>query len=174
MEWFESLTEDEKNLKIDKGLKFKEGIKNTVVNQKTPAPEASRLDRTDAQLVTVIHTNAFGFGVFENIGHIDFWPNGGIQQEGCLTLFHVIDENMSKCSHRFAHKLWEESLKPESSKKIITYKCSKDTKVYEYSNVTCTTPTSEVAIGFKVRYKVQKYRGMNFDPILHLKETFFT
>ena len=152
MEWFESLTEDEKNLKIDKGLKFKEGIKNTVVNQKTPAPESSRLDRTDAQLVTVIHTNAFGFGVFENIGHIDFWPNGGIQQEGCLTLFHVIDENMSKCSHRFAHKLWEESLKPESSKKIITYKCSKDTKVYEYSNATCTTPTSEVAIGFKVGF----------------------
>jgi hypothetical protein len=162
MEWFESLTEDEKNLKIDKGLKFKEGIKNTVVNQKTPAPESSRLDRTDAQLVTVIHTNAFGFGVFENIGHIDFWPNGGIQQEGCLTLFHVIDENMSKCSHRFAHKLWEESLKPESSKKIITYKCSKDTNVYEYSNATCTTPTSEVAIGFKSDMRAENASGVYY------------
>ena len=65
--------------------------------QLAPAPIDSRLDRTDAEFVSVIHTNAFGFGVFENIGHIDFWPDGGILQSGCLTLMEIIDEKMSKC-----------------------------------------------------------------------------
>jgi hypothetical protein len=43
------------------------------------------LEKTDAQFVDVIHTNA---GKLENgkigvdfaIGHVDFWPNGGSSQ----------------------------------------------------------------------------------------------
>jgi hypothetical protein len=65
-------------------------------SQKKPAPEESRLDRSDAKFVSVIHTNAYGMGVFENIGHIDFWPDGGMLQAGCLTL-GIVDEKMSKC-----------------------------------------------------------------------------
>ena len=65
--------------------------------QLVAAPMESRLDRTDAHFVTVIHTNAYGFGVFENVGHVDFWPDGGILQTGCLPLLEMLDGQMSKC-----------------------------------------------------------------------------
>ena len=66
-------------------------------SQLVAAPIESRLDQSDAEFVSVIHTNAYGFGVFENIGHIDFWPDGGILQTGCLPLLEILDEQMSKC-----------------------------------------------------------------------------
>lgn len=51
-------------------------------------PESVRLDRGDATLVDVIHTNGkplylFGLGILQPIGHLDFYPNGGREQPGC-------------------------------------------------------------------------------------------
>lgn len=48
----------------------------------------ARLDKSDAKFVLVIHTNgdsvfAGGLGTLEQLGHIDFYPNGGIIQTGC-------------------------------------------------------------------------------------------
>ncbi|XP_054152603.1 pancreatic triacylglycerol lipase-like [Oppia nitens] len=49
-----------------------------------------KLDPTDAQFVDAIHTNAkplipmFGFGMYETSGHLDFYPNGGVTQPGCI------------------------------------------------------------------------------------------
>lgn len=48
------------------------------------------MDKTDALFVDVIHTdtNLFigidGFGTSNPSGHVDFWPNGGKTQPGCL------------------------------------------------------------------------------------------
>ncbi|XP_076335858.1 pancreatic triacylglycerol lipase-like isoform X2 [Tachypleus tridentatus] len=48
-----------------------------------------RLDRTDADLVDVIHTDIsvfpMGDSATEAVGHIDFYPNGGDNQPGCLS-----------------------------------------------------------------------------------------
>lgn len=42
-----------------------------------------RLDPTDAQFVDVIHTAVGSAGHYKNLGHVDFFPNGGIYQPGC-------------------------------------------------------------------------------------------
>ncbi|CAH3035435.1 unnamed protein product, partial [Porites evermanni] len=42
-----------------------------------------RLDKSDAQYVDVIHTNAGIQGTIRVSGHTDFWPNGGSIQPGC-------------------------------------------------------------------------------------------
>ena len=50
-----------------------------------------RLDMTDATFVDIIHTNAMtltyagfdGYGIPFSIGHVDFYANGGVHQQGC-------------------------------------------------------------------------------------------
>lgn len=60
------------------------------------------LSKTDARFVDVIHTNGGQLGVKEEIGHYDFYPNGGEEQPGC-------GDNM-KCSHERAPKLFAETI----------------------------------------------------------------
>lgn len=47
-----------------------------------------RLDRTAADYVDIVHTDASAFirgglGMTESIGHVDYFPNGGTDQPGC-------------------------------------------------------------------------------------------
>lgn len=42
-----------------------------------------KLDRTDAEFVDVLHTDALVEGKVERCGHIDFYMNGGLEQPGC-------------------------------------------------------------------------------------------
>ncbi|CAF0804017.1 unnamed protein product [Brachionus calyciflorus] len=46
-------------------------------------PYYSRLDKEDADFVDVIHTDS-ELGIQDSIGHLDFYPNGGASQAGCL------------------------------------------------------------------------------------------
>ena len=50
----------------------------------TLVSSAYRLDASDARYVDVIHTNAGVAGTIRRGGHIDFYPNGGTTQPGCL------------------------------------------------------------------------------------------
>lgn len=50
----------------------------------TTTSRASKLDRTDARFVDVVHTNAGIFGKIETSGHIDFYMNGGQTQSACV------------------------------------------------------------------------------------------
>ena len=43
------------------------------------------LNPSCADLVDVIHTDGTGLGTFEKLGHIDFYPNGGYLQPGCIS-----------------------------------------------------------------------------------------
>lgn len=45
-------------------------------------PRTNRLDQTDADFVSVIHTSKF-LGFNGPLGHADFYPNGGTRQPGC-------------------------------------------------------------------------------------------
>ncbi|XP_059350971.1 inactive pancreatic lipase-related protein 1-like, partial [Daphnia carinata] len=81
------------------------------------------LDKTDAQFVDIIHTNAgtildkrFGFPLA--LGHADFWPNGGSLQPGCglveestaVKIGNILDIFDEACSHRRAVQYFAESI----------------------------------------------------------------
>nr|UPN66605.1 pancreatic triacylglycerol lipase 3 [Colaphellus bowringi] len=82
-----------------------------------------KLDRSDAKFVDVIHTDSSpfvtdGFGLWEPIGHVDFFPNGGQDQPGCndvkdsIVVSHF-ERGLSKeivCSHIRAFHLFRESV----------------------------------------------------------------
>ncbi|XP_076370710.1 pancreatic lipase-related protein 2-like [Tachypleus tridentatus] len=93
----------------------------------TGMAENVRLDRSDAEFVDVIHTDSsktllFGLGTNELVGHVDFFPNRGNKQPGCLsdsleTLFSdgVIQgvDRLLRCDHLRAIDYYLEALKNE-------------------------------------------------------------
>ena len=54
-----------------------------------------RLDPGDAEYVDVIHTDAGGLGTSQKVGHIDFFPNGGSLQPGCV--FNILSKLQTSC-----------------------------------------------------------------------------
>ncbi|XP_067127189.1 pancreatic triacylglycerol lipase-like [Centruroides vittatus] len=88
---------------------------------KTYPPEF-RLDNTDATFVDVIHTNGEeyfrGYGLPQAIGNFDFYPNGGVNQPGCLD--KIVDaaskqklqnaQALARCSHHWAESLFSDAL----------------------------------------------------------------
>ncbi|BFF96865.1 pancreatic lipase-related protein 3 [Drosophila madeirensis] len=57
------------------------------------------LSPSDAQFVEVVHTNGGGLGTLERLGHVDYYPNGGETQPGCVE---------DSCSHERSFELLEE------------------------------------------------------------------
>ncbi|XP_060863486.1 inactive pancreatic lipase-related protein 1-like isoform X2 [Metopolophium dirhodum] len=77
-----------------------------------------RLDMTDANYVDVMHTNAGQNGLNKSIGHMDYYPNGGTKQPGCVER----SDKPGACSHvrsyhYYAHSIW-------SRNDYIAYRCS--------------------------------------------------
>lgn len=49
---------------------------------------SARLDRDDAVMVDVVHTDGYRIAIGEAIGRVDFYPNGGVApQPGCSNIF---------------------------------------------------------------------------------------
>lgn len=79
---------------------------------------ASRLHRNDAEFVDVIHTCAGMLGSEENLGHADFWPNGGsITQPGC----NPVNDITGSCSHGRSYEYFTESI--DSDVPFRAYPC---------------------------------------------------
>lgn len=45
-----------------------------------------RINKNDAIFVDIIHTNGNSLGLFNPLGHIDFYPSGGKSQLNCKVL----------------------------------------------------------------------------------------
>ncbi|OCT71291.1 hypothetical protein XELAEV_18034269mg [Xenopus laevis] len=89
-------------------------------------PPEVRLDKSDAELVDVIHTDVSqifpitGFGIGQSIGHLDFYPNGGKDMPGCErgSVFTLMDvdrtfkelKELIFCSHIRSYELYTESI----------------------------------------------------------------
>ncbi|XP_048506960.1 phospholipase A1 VesT1.02-like [Athalia rosae] len=68
------------------------------------AEPGSRVHRTDAAHVQVIHTNGGFLGIMDAIGDTDFYPNGGSSQPGCgLDL-------VGSCAHSRSYLYFAESI----------------------------------------------------------------
>ncbi|XP_039961504.1 pancreatic lipase-related protein 2 [Bactrocera neohumeralis] len=85
-----------------------------------------RLDRSDAEFVDAIHTDANpfmkgGLGIYQRVGHVDFYPNGGSDNPGCdvrlqdymrsrkSSVFLSMQEFLS-CNHIRSYQYFTESI----------------------------------------------------------------
>ncbi|XP_068625227.1 lipase member H-B-like [Battus philenor] len=80
-------------------------------------PPDSKLSPSDAERVDVLHTNMDGFGIAENLGHVDFYVNGGEFQPSDIPSIPCL----MICSHvKSALYWWQAIINP---KKFIGVKC---------------------------------------------------
>ncbi|XP_075989173.1 pancreatic lipase-related protein 2-like isoform X2 [Anticarsia gemmatalis] len=112
-------------------------------------PLEQRLDRSDAQFVDVIHTDAGIFGYKEPVGHVDFYPNGGKSPQPGCELEVVIPKqlllNKFFCSHWRSYMFYTESvLRPKS---FVSVPCR---SWHEYSRGRCAGGKTE-HMGFGVQ-----------------------
>ncbi|XP_030384292.1 pancreatic triacylglycerol lipase-like [Scaptodrosophila lebanonensis] len=75
-------------------------------------PDTERLDASDAKLVDGIHTDVLAFGMLGSLGHVDFYPNNGALQPGCIE-DTIAAANFSNCNHNRAPIYYAESIYSE-------------------------------------------------------------
>ncbi|XP_069468003.1 pancreatic triacylglycerol lipase-like isoform X2 [Ambystoma mexicanum] len=89
-------------------------------------PTDVRLDPSDAVLVDVIHTDSgpmipnLGLGTSQLVGHLDFFPNGGVHMPGCNknVISTIVDidgiwrgtRDFVACNHLRSHQYYLESI----------------------------------------------------------------
>jgi len=82
-------------------------------------PDYVRLDKADAAFVDSIHTDGeplfeAGCGMMQAISHVDYYPNGGVDQPGCRSI-------KLGCSHARSHELYVETIR--GSCELTGHKC---------------------------------------------------
>ncbi|XP_064607037.1 pancreatic lipase-related protein 2-like [Liolophura sinensis] len=127
--------------------------------------KAVRLDPSDAIFVDVIHSDGIpvidlGFGTQQELGHLDFYPNGGTQQPGCPShpyitgikdvftlhfkdVVHTVD-----CSHNRAIYLFTESI--VNSCRFLGHPCSTKEKFDQGACANCG-PTGCPPMGYPAK-----------------------
>lgn len=117
-----------------------------------------RLDPSDADFVDVIHTCAGKLGHKKNLGHVDFYPNGGKStQPGC----DFTSDFFGGCSHRRSFRYFAESVLMKNG--FMAVKCNnwKDyrSKKCNGDPIPMGDPTPNTASG---TYYLETMNGPNF------------
>ncbi|XP_055839777.1 pancreatic triacylglycerol lipase-like [Episyrphus balteatus] len=72
---------------------------------------STSVNKNDADHLQVIHTDILTYGQPTSLGHVDFWPNGGLQgQPGCPNGILVPFSEEDLCSHQRSWRFWAESV----------------------------------------------------------------
>ncbi|XP_048489165.1 pancreatic triacylglycerol lipase [Plutella xylostella] len=103
----------------------------------------ARLDKHDARHVEVIHTCGGYLGFGSPIGHIDFYPNGGTSQPGCVFDFS------GGCAHNRAHEYFAESI--TSDVQFTAVRCVNYDELYNTGSCRGTGETLPMG-GFDIHY----------------------
>lgn len=130
-------------------------------------PPSVRLDPSDALFVDVIHTDAdsilnlgTGYGLWQPVGHLDFYPNDGRSQPGCdslrripyaaltsgVSLYEGLDaaqKELIACSHNRAPKLFTDSILSQCP--YTAFQCSSYQRYMDGECVTCGEDGSQCA-----------------------------
>jgi len=110
----------------------------------------ARLDPTDGAYVDVIHTDAtsilaLGLGSEDPMGHVDYYPNGGRDQPGCMLGLgghlneHGIGDGVKQyvaCNHERSWKFMIESIKEKTQHRkcyFKAYPCKRETVKKSYA-----------------------------------------
>jgi hypothetical protein len=82
------------------------------------------LGKRDAELVDVIHTDAWLYGAPVSTGTVDFWPNSGkTLQPGCPKRNYKMLTDNDLCSHRRSWYFWAESVAAKNEKSFHSVRC---------------------------------------------------
>lgn len=128
---------------------------NSIFDSSSGERTLKSLSESDAHMVDVIHTNAGQLGIAELIGDIDFYPNGGTNQDGCTT---------AKCSHNRASKIFAMTIADGNKDK---YKACK----YQVDGgkiVPCNENTADVIMGYHMQ---TSQRGKYYLKVEHEPES---
>jgi pimeloyl-ACP methyl ester carboxylesterase len=89
------------------------------------------INPTSGAFVDIIHTDV-ELGQLRDLGHIDFYPNGGAEQPGCfLADDDSTPEQQNSCAHSRAHQYMEESVRNDCF--LSRSKCT------DYNNINSQT-----------------------------------
>lgn len=93
-----------------------------------------RISSEDGQLVEIIHTNDGYYGLAENVGHLDFYVNGGGRsQPGC--------REDPDCAHNRAYVLFAEAVLKSDSLAGVRCKNYAEFQRAECENVIAAFPS---------------------------------
>jgi len=104
--------------------------------------KSSYLDISDASFVDVLHCNGGQLGTKLAVAHADFFPDGGITQEGCSFL-PVFDQ---VCNHLQCVIYFTNSIGSESKQLYKAYNCD-DWESFTQGLCDCEDPENTAYMG---------------------------
>ncbi|XP_030643520.1 phospholipase A1 member A isoform X2 [Chanos chanos] len=126
-----------------------------------------RLDSSDAMFVEAIHTDSDYFGISIPVGHIDFFPNGGMDQTGCARSRFASMYGYVICDHMRAVHIYMSAL--NGSCLLMGFPCS---SYEEFLAGRCTSCDGDFD-GKCPQIGLLKNSGLTVSPLPSLGKVYF-